>query len=68
MELTKMISPIQFSLLFEILSAIASLESAPITTEPIGEITAIVEQVCGDRIKPANLDCAFEVIEGLETP
>lgn len=59
-----MISPIQFSLLFEILSAIATLETAP-QVIPEGEITAIVNEVCGDRIKPANLDCAFEVIEVL---
>ena len=61
-----MISPIQFSLLFEILSAIATLEQAP-PPIPEGEITAIVNEVCSSKVKPANLDCAFEVIEVLES-
>ena len=54
------------TLLIEILTSIASIQSSGIET--ISPNTAIVEDVCQNRKAPENLNCAVDVIEVLEPP
>jgi len=64
-----MISIPAFSLILEILAAIANIESTTgtdIRTIESGPTTAIVNEVCGKRAMYENLNCALDVIEVLE--
>ena len=54
------------TLLIEILTSIASIQSSGIET--ISPNTAIVEDVCQNHKAPENLNCAVDVIEALEPP